>query len=217
MPSVITLRHANIREAEYLADLYGIDFDLQEASRTCEAVIKLADDKSVDSLLISSAVSGAVVQYQRAFTTGVRFRLTKEIFKNSGAEHGDFHDYVDSVRDKFLAHPVNAFEESFVTVGARVTDGVQTPIEGVSPGKVTRLLGVALARDLILLIAHVRKKVDGLIQAEQEILLRHIQTLPLEDVHSWPMFDSTSRLHNNPEKRRARFQPKKGGRRRVTP
>lgn len=189
MPTVTTLRHANIPEAEYLGDLYGIRFDLDEADRLCEIAISRAAEESLEREAVEGLVAAAIVRYIRTFATGVRFRLSERIFDGIDPVHLNQHRQFDNIRNKFIAHPVNAFEDAFVTIGARVVDGVAQQIEHVTPGSRGMLIGLPAARNLRILIETVKARVEELISAETERLVRHIQSIPLDVVHSWEMYD----------------------------
>lgn len=184
MPSVIRAVEVKLPEAELLADLYGIIFDLDNAEEFCNKVIDLAKSKPRDLFMEEGLVSAAVIKYGRCFTKGVRMRLGVEDLASLDTDSTAAHEYFIELRHKFVAHSVNAFEETYVTASAMEKDGEKFPITSVGPGQHRVVLSAEIAELLRRLVHNVKQAVKRRIDAEEKKLLEFIKTLPLEAVHA---------------------------------
>ncbi len=173
-----------LAEAARLADLYGVSLDLRAAASFCLRAITFDDERRDYSDVVEGLVAAAVVRYFRCFAGGPRLGLLRDDLKHLDGKDLAAHDYLKALRDKFVAHSVNPFEETFVTVTARESDGVLFPIESVHPGQSRVILSSNEARALAHLISNVLRLVDERIDAEEKRLLKTIQALPLETIHA---------------------------------
>ncbi|HEX7278114.1 MAG TPA: hypothetical protein VF255_00695, partial [Solirubrobacterales bacterium] len=88
------------------------------------------DGDDADSVLVRAYWTAALIGYVRCFSTGKRFGLSEEVFKD--IEGGvEVHRYYKQLRDKHVAHSVNPFEQVKVgvvlaaeVVGERKLEGV---------------------------------------------------------------------------------------------
>ena len=97
--------------ASNLADLYAID---QELRFVIEASTRLAgriEEKSSDQIEMRALYSGALQAYARCFTSSKRKTLDPEIYSSLGGEPLACHEMYIGMRNKHLAHSVNAFEQ----------------------------------------------------------------------------------------------------------
>ncbi len=184
MPSNYRAVEVTLSEAERLADLYGIVIDLETVSQLCNKAIAFEQSRNRDSVVVEGLVTAALVRYSRCFTSGVRFRLRREEIKILGENFLAAHDYFKALRDKFVAHSVNPFEETFVTATAGERDGVRFPIEFVGPGQVTVRLSAHEAEPLAQLAASVKAVVDAKVRIGERRLLAVIKKLPPDTIHS---------------------------------
>jgi hypothetical protein len=97
-------------EAEMLASYASIEYDLRAARRFAQCQL---DQHKEGSWEYSDAFTiAALVMYSRPFVTGVRHRLDNAALNTFTPEQRAKHEYFRAVRDKHVAHSVNAFEES---------------------------------------------------------------------------------------------------------
>jgi hypothetical protein len=184
MPSETRLVEVKLPEAELLADLYGIAFDLGYVEELCSKAIEVAESIPRDWLVEEALVSAAVIKYGRCFTDGVRMRLG---FEDLAVLHSDTiatHEYFIELRHKTVAHAVNAFEETYVNAAARVKDGEKFPITSLSPGQHRVILSSSMAQSLRDLSSTVKSFVKKRIESEEGVLLEFIQALPIDEIHS---------------------------------
>lgn len=191
-------------EAEILADLYGIEYDLSTASYLCAKSIELSRPQQRDYLMEEALVSAAVVRYGRCFSSGARLGLSRKDIEELDPADLAAHDYFKALRDKFVAHSVNPFEESFVTASASERDGVKFPIESLNPGYHRLVLSANEAQALGPLITKVKSVVMRRIESERNKLLAIIKGLPLEVIHSGDLH--TPRRFNPADANRSRKQ-----------
>jgi len=191
--ATVKMIHIDRPEAQQLADLYGIRSDLQGAQRYCEYAIKLSE-QGVPSILktyelVGAVVAAAIVRYMRPFGSGRRYSLDpKDVFRGLDDMHREFHDFIKKLRDLHIAHPVNEYEQSYVTAAAREDNGVKDPISGVAAGQKETIFAGVTAGDLRQLIEVVNAVVEGRIKDEEAKVIEFLQSLPVEEVHASSMY-----------------------------
>jgi hypothetical protein len=129
-------------------------------------------------------VAAAVVRYIRCFGTGVRWGLRREDILELGERELSAHDYFKDLRDKFVVHSVNPFEDTFVTAVASEWDGVRHPITSLGWAQNRRALSPDIAFVLARLAAGVRAVIQQWVAVEERRLLAVIQALPLDTIHN---------------------------------
>ena len=90
-----------------LADLQGVQSDLEHVSECCRRVVALANE---DDTLAISLLDSASVRYRQCFKGGVRKLLNQaQVLKLSDVDVS-LHDYFINRTDKYVAHSVNHLE-----------------------------------------------------------------------------------------------------------
>jgi hypothetical protein len=184
VPSRIRVVEIKLPEAELLADLYSIVSDLRSAEEFCAKAIELETSTPRDLAVEEGLASAAVIRYGRCFTTGVRLRLNRDDLVGLSTEDLAEHDHFYALRDKFVAHSISPFEETYVTASAHERDGEKLPITSIGPGHYKVLLEASTARALSALIGKVKNEVNRRVATEERKLLEFIQTLPIEAIHA---------------------------------
>ena len=107
-----------IRTVEYsdnnatnLADLYAIGQELQFVIEASTRLAALIEEKSSDQIEMRALYSSALQAYARCFTSSKRKTLDPEIYSSLGGEPLACHEMYIGMRNKHLAHSVNAFEQ----------------------------------------------------------------------------------------------------------
>ena len=184
MPGLHRAVEVKLPEADVLADLYGIEYDLSTASFLCAKALELSNLEQRDYLHVEALVSAAIIRYGRCFSTGARLGLTRKDIDGLDSAALEVHDYFKALRDKFVAHSVNPYENSYVTASVSERDGVRFPIESLNPGYHRLVLSGNEAQGLSLLVNKVKAIVNERIERERTKLLAFIKTLPLDVIHS---------------------------------
>lgn len=184
MPSHSRAVELNMPEAVMLADLYGIAYDLEASQQYCEKVIELGDLEKRDYFVEEGLMIAAVVKYGRCFTEGIRLSLKRKDIEDLESDGAEAHEYYLALRHRFIAHPVNPFEEAYVTTTATEKDGELLPITSVNPGQNRVILSAESAPSLLQLVRRVRAIVEDRVAAEERRVLAFLDTLPLEQIHA---------------------------------
>lgn len=184
MPATHGLVEVKLPEAAELADLYGIEHDLVNVQHYCARALEFADPPHPDYLMVEALISAAVVRYFRCFPDRVGVSLTRSDIAQLAPEFFDLHEYYKKLRDKFIAHSVNPFEDSYVTVSVTERDGKKYPVESVNPGFHRFLLSRKDAKSLIHLVNGVIDLVRTRIEVEERKLLALLQSLPVDVIHA---------------------------------
>ena len=95
--------------------LHGIQYDLDSAARMAEHLIKLYEPGFPGGEIVDGLSTAIVVRYSRAFVGGVRdSRPAKEALADLNDDQRALHEALLTMRDKHIAHSVNAQEETRV-------------------------------------------------------------------------------------------------------
>jgi hypothetical protein len=105
-------------EAIELRDLVAVHNDLQFVALAADRLSELLEQsKDADSVLVEALQTAALIAYARCFGTGKRGRLTEETIDRMPSEGTrEFHRHLKDLRDKHIAHSVNAFEQTAIGV-----------------------------------------------------------------------------------------------------
>jgi len=180
--------HFEHQEARRLADLNGVSYDLDIVASLCDQYLKTDYLASSENLLLAQAIfMSAVVTYGRTFGSAVRSGVTRDQIDLLPEELRLRHQHFKDLRDKFVAHSVNAFEENCVKLY------LQPPERG-EPGVAFIGLGhsrvAALSHDDLAQLKELAAAVLDLVKAEMETeqsrLLELSKTLPVEDIYNFP-------------------------------
>jgi len=192
----------NTPETKLLADLEGISGDLSATKEICERYIKGSTDSSFENILLQESLcAAAIIRYGRSFGTGVRRWDQQTILDSLTDRLKRAHDYFKDLRDKWIAHSVNSFEENIVQV--YLVPDERGP-KGVSSISVTQNRVVFLSLNdielLVELAEAVNQQVQVLIQQEKGKALAYLQTLPVESLYA--------KLANPPKQPKAKHYSK---------
>jgi hypothetical protein len=175
-------------EAGTLADLYGVRYDLDESARLCMKALKLCKEKPDDYRLVDAVVAAALVRYFRCLSTGVRLGIQASDLASLSQEDQETQQYLKDLRDKYVVHSVNPFENSYVTASVTERDGELLPITSLNPGNHRVLLSGETASMLLAIVRKVRDINDAKISIERDRLLKIVQALPVEEIHRGDLY-----------------------------
>jgi len=179
MPNYTFIELAPRKEAKILADYTSIEHDLKSSRNFAELYLteypKIGSTDLVDALMVAM-----IIRYARSFQGGVRSHLPKPagiLTKEQIIQH----EFFMAVRDKYIAHSVNSYEECQLV--ARYWDHkVQT--EGINEvGCIyTRVAGLSEqdARDIIGLVDTWLRHVNDKLRDEKSQLVTLIRKIPFE-------------------------------------
>jgi hypothetical protein len=102
----------NLAEAKKLADYTSIEYDLRTAREFAATMVSEYQKTSPNYSLCDPFMVAAIIRYARAFSAGVRLKLYEEGESTLTDEQRSKHSYFMGIRDKYIAHSVNAFEEN---------------------------------------------------------------------------------------------------------
>lgn len=172
-------------EAKKLADLSSIFQDLKFTIEILKRLIKLLKDKSEDIILVESLWTTALVSYARCFSSGKRFGLKKNIFKNKNLK-GDpvgCHNYYINLRNKHIAHSVNPFEQ--IVVDLQLSNPKEKKVLGVSVLSQKLICSsIEGVETLIRLVIIVFKEVKEQCKECEKKVLEKGKSIPLDELYS---------------------------------
>lgn len=195
-------------EALELSRLTSIQHDLRSAHDLCaylENQFALAPNGWPPAEVTDAFSTAIVVRYCRAFVSGVRHGLGEQDLTVLTQEQRENHNRLRALRDKHIAHSVNAFEDTRIQArfclervneeGVTSVGAAHYRVFGLSQQDLLNLKELCTA-----LLAHL----DRLIDHEKLALLLAIRAIPLQEVltaKASPLISPATALV---EKRRAR-------------
>ncbi len=198
----------DLPEAPRLADLAGIEMDLRFAHEISEHIAEVQRDPRAHHPRLAEALfAAAVVRYARCFKGGKRREVEcEELLASLDPEQQQLHDDVLTIRDKHVAHSVNAFEEGWVDAVVS-DDPKQVRVEKISYGGAffQAFHGSSLER-FVDLVRAVHERVRELIKAQMVLVRAAAQRLDYEELRARPMrtvptFDRASAYRTRKRKR----------------
>ena len=135
-----------VPEAKALASLIGMRSDMQQVIAYCDLMIaRYAGDhlkrSPFDIVGFTTPINvtdwealstAACVSYSRCFVSGVREPLKPTLLEQLSPGHRALHEFLFDLRNKHIAHSVNAFEENIITLHIRDTAKSSQEIETVT-------------------------------------------------------------------------------------
>ena len=184
MSAIHSAVQVKLAEAEALVDYYSIRHDLEIAAQLCQHAIDLDAVSGRDSILTEGIVTGAIIRYCRCFAGGLRLGLHRKDIEDLRPLLLTAHDYFKALRDKFVAHPVNPFEEHWVSASVTERDGVIEPITHIGHGSNRMLLSAETAKSLRQLTDGVLEIIEEKIKPEEQKVLEVIKNHDPKFIHS---------------------------------
>ena len=177
----------NIPEAELLADLCGIDHDLETTNFFAEELKKQWSLASPNIDLLDALSTAIVVRYTRSFVTGVRTKLDDGLLSRLSEQRQSAHEHLRARRDKHVAHSVNSFEENQPVIRYSPETLSEEGIAGVGcRGHRRDALTPAEVDQIVDLVNAVRGLVRQDIHSETCRLLDIVRRMPRDQVISTP-------------------------------
>jgi hypothetical protein len=184
----------SIPEAQHLADLSGIDSDLEAVIRICTRCEKLmaqsgkpTEDNGLawwdDIHAISDLVFASIVRYGRTFSSGVRQGIPLEWITMLPEPLQASHSYFKALRDKYIAHSVNQLEDNqvFVMLTPQFSEHQEPTHITVDRGRFL-MPPQGKIKELVILAEALRKMVATEIESESLKLLAIARQLSIEAI-----------------------------------
>ena len=174
----------NFDEAKVLADLGAIVQELDSIMKMCLRLKKLLEEESKDSLLIESLWTTALIKYARCFNTGKRFGLDESILNGLKGEAHKAHKFYLDMRDKHIAHSVNPFEQTQVSLVLSPKDSHEKKVVGVAILSIRHMVSdVQGVHQLGLLSKVLLEKVCKIAKQYENKTLEKGKTIPIDDLY----------------------------------
>ena len=172
-----------IPQAARLASLGGISADLEGVIAYCNYLDQTSEFEKLNFIVWEAMSSAAVVRYARCFGKGVREPLPQDFFASAPLQLQQSHEYFMAVRSKQVAHSVNDFEENDVVAQIDASFQSSAEIEHIHSTH-SRVLGLGFGDTarLTALSQWASARVEALIEAEKQLLLPVVRTIPLAKI-----------------------------------
>ncbi len=183
------LVNLDIKEAEVLADMVGIQDDLEAVQAICNLLlkgIKLTEDSS-EFVLAEALLSAALVRYARIFSKGgvrakevpiaLKASLTPSLLKK--------HEWFIECRNKHIVRSINAFEDNQVMARLIPEERGPKAISDISVQRQRLLsLGTDKITDLRKLCNDLMTVLETLVAKEKIKVLEAAKKIPIEQLYS---------------------------------
>lgn len=124
--------YPELPEAARLADLSGVYDDLETVLAYCSVLEKQILENVRDIFVWDAVASSAVVLYARCFAKGWREPLQHDLLQDAPPALCRAHSFFIELRNKHIAHSVNAFEENVVVLQIAMIGGKPQRVDDVS-------------------------------------------------------------------------------------
>ena len=175
----------NIPEARPLADLSGQANDLQAAADMCDLALAEFSKGSLVVGFLEALTNAAVVRYSRCFASGVRTSLPNSVLEGLSESLKTDHDFFITLRNKYIAHSVNVFEETRIV--AYLVPEESGPRGVASIGiQHDRLASLAVEdfNRLKALSLELHRQISIIIEEEKQKVLDAARRLPVDGLYS---------------------------------
>ena len=194
--AVHTFVEFEIPEAEALADLTGIRYDLESVRSFAKNFQSIVEGEQPDYGLIDALTTAILVRYSRPFSEGIRKWQIKDALDWMSEEQRRKHERFREFRNKHIAHSINAFEENQPI--ARYVEGRENS-EGVYSVECHhgRVVGLSSGEieDVVELTTVMIGYVDRLLDIEKKTLLEKVRSMSFDQLLSQQR-NRKSSLHN---------------------
>lgn len=187
-----------VAEAQRLADLTGISADLHATASICQTYLSFEEKEASSDLWHKMSLSmAAVVMYMRTATSGVRQGVTAAQLDDLPQDLRQVHHHVKDLRDKWVAHSVNALEETNVVVyPVPEGKGDRGITQVTTQHRFTCTLSFAEVEQLLTLATTLKKIIEAAAEAEKASLLELARSLPVDHFYDEP---ERYKLRRNPQ------------------
>lgn len=182
-----TYVHLEIEEARYLANLFGIEYDLRSTINWCRKFDRLFTDREL--MWLTEPITVAILtNFIRAFGGGVRNRNVLHLLESLNDYQKVQYEYFKNVRDKHIAHSVNEFETNHVKA-YYIEENPEKGIKSIGLGS-NRV--IALSCDEINKIENIcttlLQRLKKEIETEKEKLLKFTKRYTAEDIKEMKIY-----------------------------
>jgi hypothetical protein len=198
-----TFVEIDIPEAEALADYTGIASDLRTAGEFAQMILDERAKKQPNWSLSDPLTTAAIVRYARPFMSGVRRRLDCAALEVLTPAQRSMHDRLCAIRNKHIAHSVNAFEDSQPVARYWEERVREEGIESIScqHRRVIGLSGDEL-NGILELTAAMLVYVEARLAEERAKVLEAVRRMPLGEILARPKPPLAQFQNSDPSKRR---------------
>jgi hypothetical protein len=192
--------------SQRLADLSGVASDLNVTQQICARLESELKRTPMDTLLIEVLSSAALVKYGRAFGSGVRMKLPAEILATFSDEQREQHDLFKALRDKWIAHSINSFEDNRVVAYLVPPERGEPGVSSISVQH-TRVLSLSRSQAASLrdLSALIEQKLATLLAAENALVLERARNIEPATLYAQVDPPTTAPSSTDPRVRRPKW------------
>lgn len=178
--AIHTFVDIQIPEAAQYAALSGVRIDFLSTSNLCEFLKEEFKSGRPRSEIVDAFSAAIVIRYCRAFSSGVRKWPWEEALASLTDDQRKYHEIFLHLRNKHIAHSLNAFEENRVQARYVLERADEEGITGISASS-SMLTGLSSHNLTMIqgLCKSLMSFVEKQLSEEQKKLLPIIRAIPL--------------------------------------
>jgi len=195
-------------EAKLYGELAAVHVDLKHCEHLCDRMLDLrrtlkkfprdADGAGFAFDNMRMAMISALVSYMRCFGQGKRERLDPRVIWKEGDSARDAHQYFKDVRDKFVAHSVNDFEDVSVGLTYMFEDKERTVLSLTDVIGTAALPNEYLLKWLRRLSKQAQKHVENRLDQIRAPLLKRAKALTKAELDALPTLQIKAGSYDSP-------------------
>jgi len=191
-------------EAYELADLGGIKRDLEWV-----VTVGIKYDAvwaNHDFFILEALSTAIIIMYGRANVKGVRRIIPHEMIKSLSLEQQKDHKYFMDLRDKFIAHSVNDFEECYCVAAIKNVQSSNPEFDQVNI-QLHRIIALSVGdiKKIVSLAEILIEKIESLIKSEKYRVTDIAKKIPMNDLVNNKFPSAKSTIETAGKQRRKRI------------
>ena len=161
-------------------EIMSIKFDLDFAIASLESLISRHKTEPRESVIERALWNAAVVMYFRCFDKGAReFFLKHEDVPDDYADH---HRYIRHLRNKFIAHSENGYEDNRVGIVFQSGEDGSINVRGTAPTQRRHTEDLDIIERTLQLVESIASQIKSEFDLQSRAVAAEVQTLSAEEL-----------------------------------
>ena len=173
----------NFQDAHTAADINGIIIDLDWILKTCDVLKRIPCDM-VNINLLEAISAGIIIKYGKCDKEGVRKRIPRTIIGKLPKKAQKTHNFFVNLRDKYIAHSVNAFEEDWAVayIDQKNSKNQRFHSIGFHHEHIIAILGAKDIERLVYLIKRLKESLSKMLNKSKKNIKKIASRIPIVEL-----------------------------------
>ncbi len=176
-----TYGHLKRKEARYLANLFGIECDLESTIDWCKKYVILKKNREL-IWLIEPITVAILIRFIRPFESGVIAKDAKPLLKTLDDSQEVQYKYFKNIRNLHIAHSINGYENNYVKA-CYIEEAPEKGIQSINKESI-RIIGLSSneTNQIENICTALLQRLKQEIEIEKKRLLEHTKKFTVKDI-----------------------------------